>query len=213
MGIGNFLDYTLLKPNTTVQDITNLCREAEKHELKAVCIPPYYVEFASKQLTGAKPLVCTVVGFPMGYSSIASKVEEIRRAIDQGVSEIDAMINVSAVKSQDWNYVKNEIESLTTAVHLKGKVIKLIFETGLLTKEEIKKLCNYAKENSVDFVKNSTGFHAEGASVATVQFLRENLPNSIKIKAAGGIRSAEFARQLLEAGANRLGSSTCLQLL
>jgi len=213
MSIENFLDYTLLKPNTTIQDITNLCKEAEKHELKAVCIPPYYVELAAKQLANTRCLVCTVAGFPMGYSSIASKVEEIRRAVDQGASEIDVMINVSAVKSNDWNYVRNEIESLTTAVHLKGKVIKLILETGLLTKEEIKKLCNYAKENSVDFIKNSTGFHAEGASVATVEFLRENLPTNIKIKAAGGIRSAAFARQLLEAGANRLGSSSCLQLL
>lgn len=213
MKLENFLDYTLLKPNVTLQDIIALCKDAEKYNMKAVCIPPYYVEAAAKILTDAKPVICTVVGFPMGYSSIASKVEEIKRASDQGAAEVDVVVNICALKSNDWNYLKNEIQSLITAAHIKGKVIKLILETGLLTKEETLKLCELAIANRVNYVKNSTGFHAEGASVATVEFLRANLPNTIKIKAAGGIRTADFARQLLEAGADRLGSSTCLQLL
>ena len=157
--------------------------------------------------------VATVVGFPLGYSSTPAKVEEIKRAIDDGADELDVVINICAVKSQNWNYVKSDIESMTMAVHLKGKIIKVIIETGMLTDEEIVKLCDIATSLGVDFVKTSTGFNAAGANPVVVEQLRSLLPGSIKIKASGGIRSRQDAEQLVKAGADRLGSSSGVSIV
>lgn len=213
MKIANFVDHTLLKPDLTLHDVTRLCNEAKQYQFKAVCIPPYYVRAAKRQLEGSDVSIATVIGFPLGYSSLPSKIDEIRRAIEQGADEFDTVINICAVKDRDWNYIKNEINSLCMAAQLRGKKIKMILETGLLEEFELLKLCEICNGAKVNYVKNATGFNAMGASVETIQFLRANLDKTIKVKAAGGIRTPEFARSLIEAGADRLGSSSSINLL
>ncbi len=213
MEIAHFLDHTLLRPDVTSREIIQLCNEATQYHFKAVCIPPYFVSLAKRQLESTNIAIATVVGFPFGYAGLASKVEEIRRAIEHGADEFDVVINLCAVKDRDWNYVKNEINSLCTAVQLKGKIIKVILETGLLDESEIIQLCTICNEARVDFVKNSTGVNGKGATKATIMLLRQHLHKHIKIKASGGIRTPELARQLLELGANRLGSSQSISLL
>jgi deoxyribose-phosphate aldolase len=213
MEIANVIDHTFLSPDCTLADIKKLCQEASDHQLKAVCVPPYYVKEASNFLKDSDVMVATVIGFPMGYAATPAKVEEIKRAIDEGADELDAVVNICAVKSQNWNYVKNDIDSITRIAHLKGKVLKLIIETGMLEANEIEKLCEICTEVGVDFVKTSTGFNAAGANVEIVSKLRSLLPPSVKIKASGGIRSYQTAKELLEAGANRIGSSASLLIV
>jgi deoxyribose-phosphate aldolase len=149
----------------------------------------------------------------LGYSATAAKVAEIKKAIDQGADELDVVVNLSAVKNGAWNYIKNEMQSLTTACHMKGKVIKAIVETGVLTDDELKKIADLCAKCEVDFVKTSTGFNGTGATIEAVSTLRELLPSSIKIKASGGIRDRAFAEELIKAGADRLGCSASIQIV
>jgi len=212
MNLAPFIDHTLLHPDVSLSAIERLCHEAIEHHFCAVCVPPYFVGQAARLLEGHAVKTATVVGFPLGYSATAAKVAEIKRAIDEGVDELDAVINICAVKSGKWDHVRNDIDSMTRMVHLKNKRIKIILETDLLQLEEVEQLCGICTENAVNFVKTSTGFRG-GATLEIVQLLRSHLPDSIKIKASGGIRTAEFARQLVEAGAQRLGTSSSLQLI
>ncbi len=213
MDLAHLIDHTLLKPYCTLNEVEDVCKQAIEHQFAAVCIPPYYVKDASGFLEQTKVKVATVVGFPTGYSAIAAKIEEIKRAIDEGVDELDVVINLCAVKNAHWNYVKNELESLTTACHMRGKTIKAIIETGALTSEELLKVAGICAAAEVDFVKTSTGFNAPGASVEVVSALRAALPKGMKIKASGGIKDKQFAEQLVGAGANRLGSSSSVQII
>lgn len=213
MSLANVIDHTILRPDCTHSDIEKVCKEAIKHQFKAVCIPPYYVKDAKILLENSSVKVATVIGFPSGYSSTPAKVEEIKRALDDGADEFDVVVNICAIKNGNWNFVQNDIESMTRAVHLKGKSIKIILETALLNKEEIEKACAICTNSGVNFVKTSTGFNGPGASEETVRFLRSILPPSIKIKASGGIRSKELAHKMLEAGAERIGTSVGPELL
>lgn len=174
---------------------------------------PYFVRKSKLWLSDSKVKVATVVGFPLGYSHTPAKVEEARRAIDEGADEIDMVINLIALKAGDWNYLKNELTSAATIVQLRGGKLKVILETGLLSETEIIKACELCKEMTVDFVKTSTGFIQPGATVEAVKLLRANLPKSIKIKASGGIRTKEFALELIEAGADRLGCSASVSIV
>jgi deoxyribose-phosphate aldolase len=213
MDLAHLIDHTLLKPDCNLSEIKVLCEEAKTHHFASVCIPPYYVKDATHLLEGSEVKVSTVIGFPMGYSSTPSKVEEIKRAIDEGADEMDAVVNICAVKNRNWNFVRNEMESLTTACHMRGKVLKIILETGLMSEPEIIKLCEITAEVKVDFAKTSTGYSGHGAAVATVALMRKVLPPAIKIKASGGIRDRQFAEQLVLAGANRLGSSSGVSIV
>ncbi|MEY3051257.1 MAG: hypothetical protein RLY31_1042 [Bacteroidota bacterium] len=213
MDLARYIDHTLLKPDCTSKDIATLCEQAKQYEFAAVCLPPYYVREASHQLEDGKTKLSTVIGFPMGYASIPSKVEEIKRAIDEGAHELDAVMNICAIRNGQWNFVRNEVESLTTACHMRGRIIKLIFETGLLRQAEITRLCEIVTEVKVDFVKTSTGYNGPGANPDVVRFLRKSLPDSIRIKASGGIRTAEQVSELIAAGANRIGTSVGLALI
>jgi deoxyribose-phosphate aldolase len=210
MNLASFIDFTLLKADCTPDDIRSLCERAIQHQFASVCVPPYYVKQAAEILANSPVKVSTVVGFPMGYSATPAKVEEIKKALDDGADEVDGVINICAVKSANWNYVRNDIDSMTTAVHLKGKVIKVIIETGLISLTELEKLCELSLEVKPDFIKTSTGYHGEGATVAVVQQLRDLLQGKIRIKASGGIRTADDAIRLVEAGAARIGSSSVL---
>lgn len=215
MNLANFIDHTILKADCTLGDIKRVCAEAIEHQFAAVCIPPFYVSHAADFLaaSNAKVKVATVVGFPMGYAQTPAKVEEIKRAIDDGATEVDAVINICAVKNNNWNYVRNDIESMVLAAHLKGKSIKIILETGLLTDAELHQLCNICMDAKPDFVKTSTGFNGDGATVAIVNTLKSLLKDQIKIKASGGIRTKEDALRFIEAGANRIGSSAGVSIV
>jgi deoxyribose-phosphate aldolase len=213
MNLASYIDHTVLRPDCTIEDIKKICSEALQYKFAAVCIPPFFVKNAAQILDNSPVKVATVVGFPMGYSTTPAKVEEIKKGIDDGLDEIDAVVNIAAVKNGNWNYVKNDIYSVTMAGQLKGKCVKIILETGLLTEEEIKKLCEICSEIGPDFVKTSTGFNGEGATLDVVTLLRSNLPEEIKIKASGGIRSKEDAIRLIEAGAKRLGSSSGVMIV
>lgn len=213
MDIASTIDHTILKPDCNLKDIKEVCAEAIKHQFCAVCIPPHYVRDAARLLEDTKVKVCTVIGFPMGYSPIVAKVEEIKRAIDEGAEELDVVVNNCAVKDGNWNHVKNDIESVTMATHLKGKVIKIIFETALLNNDEIEKLCNICNEIGVDFVKTSTGFSGSGATEEVVRFMKSKLSAKIKIKASGGIRTLKKAQAMVDAGAHRIGASSGIAIL
>lgn len=213
MSIANRIDHTLLKPACTSAEITQLCAEAKEFGFKAVCVPPYYVKTAHRLLQDVPIKIATVIGFPMGYSTIPAKVEEIKRAINDGVDEVDVVINLCAVKNSAWNYVKNDIDSTTRITHMRGKVIKTILETTLLTEQEIIQLCSFCNEFGVDFVKTSTGFQGAGATIPTIQLLKKHLSNQIKIKASGGIRTYQDALHLIEAGADRLGCSSSIAIM
>lgn len=210
--IANLIDHTLLKPDTTKEEMNALCAEAKEYGFASVCVPPYFVAHCKNQLEGSAVKISTVVGFPLGFDSSFAKVEAIKRAISDGADEIDAVVNIAAIKDANWSYVRNEVQSFTRATHLKGKLLKLIFETSLLEKDDLMKLCDLVNQEEVDFVKTSTGFNG-GASTEIVSQLRELLKPEIKIKASGGIDSTEKATQLVRAGADRIGTSKALALI
>ncbi len=206
MALNKLIEHTLLKPDSTLDDIRRLCDESLQYQFFGVCVPPYFVKDAARFLN-EQAKVATVVGFPMGYATIPAKVEEIKRAFDEDADEVDAVINISAVKSGNWSYVKNELDSMMRAVSIKGKIMKLIIETGLLTKAEIKQVLEIAQDKSVQFIKTSTGFNDGGVTPEVVQFLREHMPPKMKINAFGGIKTFERAENLVHAGADRIGTS------
>jgi deoxyribose-phosphate aldolase len=207
MDLARYIDSTILKPDTTLAEVKKLCDEAREHHFAAVCVPPFFVKDAAKLLDGAAVKVSSVAGFPMGYAATPAKVEEIKRAIDEGAVEMDCVINLCAVKGKQWNHVRNEMESMATACHMRGKLLKVIFETGLLTEAEISKLCEIAAAAQIDFAKTSTGFGGKGASVGVVELLSKKLPPTVRIKASGGIRDRQLAEKLIAAGADRIGTS------
>lgn len=213
MNIASFIDHTLLRPDCNLQDVKKICAEAQQYGFATVCIPPFFVPDAVQLLSSSPIKVATVAGYPMGYSTTGAKVEEIKRAIDDGVDEIDVVISISAVKNNNWKYVRDDIDRVATAARLKSKLLKVILETGLLTETEITKLCEICLEVGSDFVTTSTGIHGEGATVQTVRLLSSLLKNKMKIKASGGIRTREDAERLIEAGAKRIGSSASVMIM
>lgn len=207
------IDHSILRPDITLQDIKRICAEAIEHGFFGVCIPPFYVREASKFLENTAVKVITVVGFPMGYSATPAKVEEIKRAIDEGADEIDFVANIAAIKNNNWNFVKNDVDSLTRACHLKGKVAKVIIEITLLTNEEIIKICEICNEVGINYVKTSSGFQGNITRTEPIHLLREHLDPSIKIKVSGGIGTYQQAMDFLNAGASRLGVSRSIQVI
>ncbi len=212
INLSAFIDHTLLKPDCSPKDIQRLSTEAIENKFYAVCLPPYHVQAARRRLEGTGVRLATVIGFPMGYSGTAAKVEEIKRAIDEGVDELDVVINLCAVKSSNWSYVQNDVDAVTRSAHLKDKTVKIILETALLTPVELKKVIDICNKVEPDFVKTSTGFNG-GANVAVVQELSMMLSDKIKIKASGGIKSKSDAIALIDAGAKRLGTSSSIQII
>lgn len=213
MKINSYIDHTILKPTTIVAEIEKVCSEAREFEFAAVCIPPPFVEKSKNLLKGTNVKVATVIGFPFGYSAVEAKLAEILLAIVDGADELDVVINIMAVKNNDWQYISNEINHIMPVVKSKDKIIKVIIESGVLTNEELLKCCKLYGAAGIDFLKTSTGYAEKGASVETVRIMRENLPASVQIKASGGIRTYEFARQLIDAGATRLGCSASVAIV
>ena len=211
--IAEKIDHTILKPNCTFTDIKKLCDEAKTYGFASVCVPPYYVKEASKQLEDTLTKVATVIGYPMGYSTTPAKVEEVKRAIGEGADELDAVVNICAIKENNWSYVRNDIDSMTRAAHLKGKVVKIILEIGLLTKSEIEQVCEICNEVEANYIKTSTGYNGTSVTLEEVKHLKSIINPKVKIKASGGIKTQKQATDLLKAGANRLGASASLEII
>jgi len=211
--IAKIIEHTLLKPGANKDDIKNLCKEAVEYQFHGVCVPPYYVRLAKEYLKDEPAKVITVIGFPFGYQTKGTKVEETKKVIEDGADEIDMVINIAAFKSEDLNYVREDIESIATICRLRNKALKVIIETCLLSPEEIIKICELVGEVGVDFIKTSTGFNGEGATVENVKLIRQSTPLRIKIKAAGGIKTRAFAEELIKAGADRIGTSSGIAIV
>lgn len=204
-----FCDHTLLKPECRAADIRKVCDEAMKYQCASVCIPPCHVAGA-RRYVGDRIKICTVVGFPHGTSTTAAKAFEAKDAIHNGADEVDMVINLSMVKDGCWNEVAKEIRTIRTATE--GAVLKVIIECCKLTEEEKIQLCRIVSDCGADYIKTSTGFAEGGATDEDVALLRQNSPESLKVKAAGGISSVEDAERFLQLGAERLGTSRLVKI-
>src|SRR5882762_694967 len=202
MNIAPYIDHTILKPTTGIAEVEQLCGEAAAYGFAAVCVPPPFIKRAKALLAPTHVKVATVIGFPFGYSATEAKLAEIVLALVDGADELDMVINLVALRMGDWDFLAKEVKLAAEVIHNKDKVFKLIIESGVLSDEEIVKCCSVLGPLGIDFMKTSTGYAEKGATVEAVALMRKNLPASVKIKASGGIRDFEFARRLIEAGAN-----------
>ena len=213
MNIAPYIDHTILKPTTTIAEVEQLCGEAAAYGFAAVCVPPPFIKRAKALLAPTRVKVATVIGFPFGYSATEAKLAEIVLALVDGADELDMVINLVALRMGDWDFLAKEVKLAAEVIHNKDKVFKLIIESGVLSDEEIVKCCSVLGPLGIDFMKTSTGYAEKGATVEAVALMRKNLPASVKIKASGGIRDFDFARRLIEAGANRLGCSASVAIV
>jgi len=213
MSIAHFIDHTVLKQTTGLKDVSKVCEESREYRFAAVCVPPTYVQFAAEQLKDTDVKVATVVGFPFGYHSIETKITEARQAVFDGADELDMVMNVAAFKNGDFSYIENEVMVLLEITRKNNLLLKVIIESGVLSGEEIIKCCEIYRAFDVDFLKTSTGYAEKGASVEAVTLMREHLPVHIQIKASGGIRTFDFAKELVDAGATRLGCSASVAIV
>lgn len=211
--VAGLIDHTLLKPEATDADISRLCAEARKAQFASVCVNPFWVRFAKQALEGSSVRVCTVVGFPLGANDSRTKVAEAEIALRDGATELDMVQNVGALRSGQFDIVLDDIARLATIGHEGGALLKVILETCLLTNEEKEKACNLAVEAGADFVKTSTGFSTAGATIADVALMRRIVGPSIGVKASGGVRTLAALREMVNAGANRIGTSSGLTIL
>ena len=211
--LNQYIDHTILKPATTLAEIEKICAEAKEYQFAAVCVPPLFVKKAKELLNNTNVKIATVIGFPFGYCAIEAKVAEIVLAIIDGADELDMVANISAMKNNDWNFIANEINTILPIIKSKNKIIKVIIESGILTDDEIIKCCDIYGVANVDYVKTSTGYAERGATIHAVKLIKKHLANSVGIKASGGIKTYQFAKELIEAGATRLGCSNSLQII
>ncbi len=213
MNIASYIDHTFLQPTTSLADIEKICAEAMQYHFAAVCVPPPFVKEAKRLTAGSTIKTATVIGFPFGYSAIEAKLAEIVLAIADGADELDMVINIAALKNNDWQYLASEINTVVRVIHYKNRLIKVIIESGILTDEEIVKCCELYGKSGVDFLKTSTGYAEKSATIEAVRLMRKHLPAQVKIKASGGIRTYTFAKQLIDAGADRLGCSASVAVV
>ena len=206
------VDHTLLKPTATNEDIDRLCDEAVEFKTASVCVPPCYVKRCAKKLKGTDVKVCTVIGFPLGYSTIKTKIFETKQALKDGADEIDMVININDVMNEKYEIIRDEIFEIKQAC--KDKILKVIIETCYLNKMQKENLCRCVAEAKADYIKTSTGFGTAGATLEDVRLFKRCLKNTnVKIKAAGGIHTKEFMEALIKAGADRLGCSSAVTAL
>ena len=205
MEIAKYIDHTNLKMDATEKDIINLCKEAIEYNFENVCVHPYYVTLAKDLLKDTNIGVCTVVGFPLGMNTPKVKSFEAIEAIENGADEIDMVINVGALKDKDYDYVKSEIEEVRDSID--GKILKVIIETSLLTKDEIIKMTEICNETFVNFIKTNTGFGKRGVTLEDVQLINKHKSEILEIKASGGITTFKQMNELIKAGVTRIGTS------
>ena len=204
------IDHTLLKPFSTWEDIEKLCDEAVEYKTASVCVPQSYIERINKKY-GDKLTICTVIGFPLGYNLTESKIVEAKKAIEYGASEIDMVVNISDVKNGDYEKVEEEIKAIKEAVG--ERILKVIVETCYLTEEEKIAMCKAVTNAGADYIKTSTGFGTDGARMEDVVLFKEHIGKNVKIKAAGGVRTKEDLIAFIEAGCNRIGTSSAIKML
>jgi deoxyribose-phosphate aldolase len=201
------IDLTLLKPDATEDEIRKLCKEAKKYGFASVCVNPAYVSLVADVLMHTNVKVCTVIGFPLGSTTPEVKAFETKNAIENGAQEVDTVINIGALKSRNYELVKHDIKSVVNAAHARNVIAKVILETGSLVEDEVIRACKIAQETGADFVKTTTGFGPRGTKLDDIKLIRQTIGNKMRIKAAGGINTLEDAMEMIEAGADRIGSS------
>jgi deoxyribose-phosphate aldolase len=205
--INRYIEHTVLKPLVSAYEIDKLVLEAREHNFVGICVPPFWVQKAARDLRDTDIQLVTVVGFPLGYNMTETKIQEALLAINNGANEIDVVMNISAFKT-GLPWVKIELAKIAANCHENDALLKVIIETSYLNDEEIIQACKICADAGADYVKTSTGFAPEGAKVEHIKLMRENLPSSVGLKASGGIKDLEFARKLIEAGADRIGTSS-----
>jgi len=204
------IDHTLLKQFATWEDIQTICNDAIEYQTASVCIPPGYVK-QIKDIYGDKLNICTVIGFPLGYNTTATKVFEAVDAVKNGANEIDMVINITALKNKDFDYVQNEIAEIKKAID--GKLLKVIVETCFLTEEEKVKVCQLVTNAGADYIKTSTGFGTGGATIADIKLFKANIGPNVKMKAAGGVKSVDDLIAFINEGCSRIGTSSAVKML
>ncbi|MBN8652213.1 MAG: deoxyribose-phosphate aldolase [Cytophagales bacterium] len=207
MNLANHIEHTNLSPTLTISAIDQLVDEAREFGFVGICVPPFWVKRAQREIGTNKILLVTVAGFPLGYSMTETKLDEIKRAIDNGADEIDVVWNISSFKT-GLPWTKVEIAKCSKLVHDHQKILKVIIETAYLSDAEIAEASKLCADAGADFVKTSTGFASAGAKVEHIQIMRSAIPATVGIKASGGIKTYEQAIQMIEAGADRLGTSS-----
>ncbi len=211
MKLNKYIDHTLLKPEATKEQIKKICEEAKEYNFKSVCVNPTQVAYAKELLCDSDVLVCTVIGFPLGANTSSVKAFETKDAIKNGADEIDMVVNIGAIKDQNYDLVKKDIEAVVDSSS--DKLVKVIIETCLLTDQEKRKLCQIVIEAGADFIKTSTGFSTGGATKEDISLFKEEVEDKIGIKASGGVRNIEDADIMIKCGATRLGTSGGVQII
>lgn len=210
--VASMIDHTILKADATKEDVIAICQEAKEHHFATVCVNAGWVPLAAEQLKGTGVGITTVVGFPLGATTTASKAFEASQAIADGATEVDMVLNIGLLKSGDTEAVKRDVEGVVAAC--KGKAaLKVILETGMLTDEEKVTACKLCVEAGADFVKTSTGFGKGGATPEDIALMRQTVGPNIGVKASGGVRDLETALSMLKAGANRIGASSSVAIV
>lgn len=212
MNLAPYIEHTNLKPTLTIRDIDELVEQAKAAGFLGVCVPPFWVKRASREIGKEKIILVTVSGFPLGYNMTETKLDEIQRGIDNGADEIDVVWNVSSFKT-GLPWTKIEIAKCSSLAHASQKLLKVIIETAYLSHTEIEQACKTCADAGVDFVKTSTGFAPAGATVEHIALMKKTLPSNVGIKASGGIKTYEQAIAMISAGANRIGTSTGISIL
>ena len=211
MSIAKYIDHTMLKADTKKETIVRYCKEAKENGFASVCVNSCFVPLVKQELSGSDVKTCCVVGFPLGAMLTEAKAYEAKLSVEKGADEVDMVINVSAMKDKDYDYVLNDIKAVKEACN--GRVLKVILETCLLTKDEIVKACELSVEAGAYFVKTSTGFSTGGATVEDVALMKKTVGDRALVKASGGIRTPEEAKAMIEAGADRIGAGNGVILL
>ena len=212
MDIAKYIDHTILKPDSTAEEVKKLCKEAKEYNFASVCVNGCYAKLVSTELLGSDVKTCVVVGFPLGAMTKEAKAFETTQAIENGANEIDMVINVGALKAKNYDFLKDDIEAVVNAA--KGKaIVKVIIEACLLTDEEKVKACEISKEAKADFVKTSTGFGASGATKEDIALMRKVVGKGLGVKASGGVRDYKTAMDMINAGASRIGASASIAIV
>lgn len=212
MNLASYIEHTNLSPTLTIRDIDRVVDEARAHHFVGVCVPPFWVKRARREIASDRILLVTVAGFPLGYNMTETKLDEIKRAIDNGADEVDVVWNITSFKT-GIPWTKIELAKCSKLAHDHGKLLKVIVETAYLSDEELEQACKLCADAGADFVKTSTGFAPTGAKVEHVRIMRRAVPAEVGIKASGGIKTREQAIALIEAGASRLGTSSGIALV
>jgi deoxyribose-phosphate aldolase len=205
--LSSYIDHTLLKADADFESIKKLAQEANDHQFKAICIPPFYVN-KMREFLNEHVLICSVAGFPLGYQTLESKLFEIQNIIQDGAEEVDVVINISQLKSGTWAYIDEEIKEVADLIHSAQKTSKLIIETAYLNETDILKLADLCIKHHIDFIKTSTGFAPKGATLEHINLIKNHVGDKLKIKASGGIKDKQTALDFINAGVDRIGTSS-----